>query len=542
MFVITSGEPSTPECHRRLDAQTCTFTRSEIRNVTPMFAAFQAMLDRCQTPYYCQIDADMMLDPDAVIRLYEGIRSKGDRCAQYVGWLWDDDVERPIQGVKIYNHAICSRFPYSDSISCEMGQNGAIRSAGYSIDVLPLEGWMADPGRWERTRCCLGVHWASQTPEMAFRRWQRLAQKHRQLPWMGWVAAHFRKLEQAWLDHPKDQILKARYLGIVSGLSGPIPEGELDAAAPNQDYRRLAAYVGEYSDGPKEMTLYVTDRCNFRCSFCKRQKGGIPPKGDMSAGMVSAVLAHYPTLRSCCIAGYGEPLLNGELPEILRLLLDKRIHVGLITNGSLLAENIDNIRGVGYVSVSLNAFNAEDHKAITASDSWDWVLKGIRACKSAGIRTGISYVAHKGNLHTLVGFVDSLRGLNVDFCHIHNLLPHAGVDDPFWRDNVLRADDPEVDVALSIVKAVPGADLVTSWPELITDNPPRRCMSPFIAMGVDARGDGSYCRRIDPPGNSGGVLAPESWFVPVRCETIAACTGDRDNHPACNGCFGSWRG
>lgn len=543
VYVISTGEPSTAECQRRLGNQDCLFQRDTIANVSPMFLAFQTMLDRCQTRYYVQVDSDMLLEPTAIRTLYEGIKGQGDKCAQYVCWLWDDDVERPIQGVKIYDHQVCSKYPYDNSISCEMTQNQRLSQDGYSIVAAPLTGMEHDGATWQRTACCLGTHFASQTPAMAFARWQRLLQKHRQLPWMGWIGEYPQRLEKSWLADPTNEIKKARYLGCISGMAGEIPTGEMDSRTPNQDYRRISAYVGEHSHGPRELTLYVNDKCNHRCTWCKRQVEGITGKGDLTLGMLTSVLNKYASIKSCCIAGYGEPLMHPGIGQIINELRSRNIYVGLITNGSLLSQKIEQVRGCGYISVSLNATDAESHKAVTQVDTWSAVLDGIRASKQAGIRTGISYVLHRSNLDTLPALMALLPTLGIDFCHVHNLLPHNGVNDPWWQQNVLRVNDPETIKALKSAKALPGSQYVESWPELIDPgNPPNRCQSPWVSIGIDASGMATYCRRIDPPSKeSGGSLAPNAWMCHLRTSTIAQCVGDRESHPVCNGCFGSWR-
>src|SRR3954449_6099230 len=74
VFVITTGDEPLEDCHAALDAQTCEFERQEISAVYPMGAAFQAMPDRCTTKYFVQVDADMILAPEAIATLYEAIR------------------------------------------------------------------------------------------------------------------------------------------------------------------------------------------------------------------------------------------------------------------------------------------------------------------------------------------------------------------------------------------------------------------------------------------------------------------------------------
>lgn len=566
VFVISSGEPSLADCHAHLDRQDCRFRREDIAGLTPMNRAFQAMLDRCQTPYYVQVDADMLLEPWAVSTLWAAMQDREQELfavpdtglagvAQIVGWLWDEDVQRPIQGVKLYRHDVCSRYPYTDELSCEMGVNEQLRRDDYQVLGLPLGDQDLGGGKWARTRRTLGTHYASQTPAMAFERWQRLMQKHRRLPWMAWLGEYPPKLEAEWLADPGNETRRAKYLGAVAGLVGPTPTGERDASLPNQDYRRVAAYVGEYSHGPRELTLYLTDACNFRCHFgetpCKREaEGGVPHEGALTPDTLRAVLAQHPGIRSCCIAGFGEPLLHPDLPGLVAVLAERGVAAGIITNGSLLGQRVGMLRGFGatlaYVSVSLNAATAEEHATMSRTRLWPRVLDGIRAARAAGLRCGVSHVVTTGNVDRLPAFLALARDLDASFVHLHNPLPHAGPGDLGFRRDILHRGATRALAALDAARSAPGADRVEVWPEIIDldAGPPGggACLSPLVSIGVDAKGQVSGCRRVDPPdATTGGFMWP--WRSHHYTGLLAAVTGDRpEAHPACRVCFGAWKG
>lgn len=74
VFIISTGEDTEHDCRLALQAQNCHFTLSAIRNVAPMSAAFQSMPDSCETKYFAQVDADMILDSNAINLLYQEIR------------------------------------------------------------------------------------------------------------------------------------------------------------------------------------------------------------------------------------------------------------------------------------------------------------------------------------------------------------------------------------------------------------------------------------------------------------------------------------
>ena len=79
VFVTTVGAPSYDACRQHLGAQDCAFRLQVIDRVAPMSAAFQRMLDECPTPFFVQVDEDMLLYPHAVRTLYEASPRADDR-------------------------------------------------------------------------------------------------------------------------------------------------------------------------------------------------------------------------------------------------------------------------------------------------------------------------------------------------------------------------------------------------------------------------------------------------------------------------------
>jgi hypothetical protein len=63
VFVSTVGAATFPECMACLERQDSRFRLEVIDRVAPVSAAFQLMMDRCQTPYSVQADEDMLLHP-----------------------------------------------------------------------------------------------------------------------------------------------------------------------------------------------------------------------------------------------------------------------------------------------------------------------------------------------------------------------------------------------------------------------------------------------------------------------------------------------
>jgi hypothetical protein len=90
VFIISTGEETTDDCVTALREQDCVFTIETIQDVYPMSAAFQAMPDRCETPYFIQVDADMILKPHAVRTLYNGAKRTGFFTMAAFGQLYEE--------------------------------------------------------------------------------------------------------------------------------------------------------------------------------------------------------------------------------------------------------------------------------------------------------------------------------------------------------------------------------------------------------------------------------------------------------------------
>lgn len=243
VFLISSGEPDYPKSKQALLQQDCQFTFEEIRNVSPMNAAFQQMIDRCRTPFYIQVDGDMVLEPWAIRRMYADFQKPEieqgphtrtmNRVAFLTFLLYDVHLRMNIYGVKIYRHDIMSRFPYQSSYSCEVDQSARIQKAGFfAVDCYDSDVLMG------RTVNTFGTHSPTWTSERIYNRYRRLAQKWRRFNY-GWM----KSLPQRFLN---DLIADRKGLdfwalvGFIAGTVGPLDEEkEQSFRTADEDWPRL---------------------------------------------------------------------------------------------------------------------------------------------------------------------------------------------------------------------------------------------------------------------------------------------------------------
>lgn len=213
VFVTTIGdEPNFTDCMNHLRNQTSLFTLNVIKNVAPMSAAFQNMIDSCLSPYYVQVDEDMLLHPSAIEYLY-GIISRSHKSVCIVcAPLWDCEINMPIYGAKIYRHSIVRKFPYANKASCEVEQITRMNAAGFHILYIPLI----------NTRC-IGEHGKNYTNASIFNRWERLFEKHRRTGHIAWIEPWPKMLLERYI-RTRDDLHLFALLGAISGIVRPIPE------------------------------------------------------------------------------------------------------------------------------------------------------------------------------------------------------------------------------------------------------------------------------------------------------------------------------
>ncbi|MDO5658933.1 MAG: GTP 3',8-cyclase MoaA [Paracoccus sp. (in: a-proteobacteria)] len=152
------------------------------------------------------------------------------------------------------------------------------------------------------------------------------------------------------------------------------------------------------------LRLSVTDRCDFRCTYCMAEHMQFLPKRDLLTleeldRLCSAFIGLG--VRKLRITG-GEPLMRRDIMSffkgISRHLGNGLDELTLTTNGSQLARFAGDLAaaGVRRVNVSLDTLDPDRFAAITRWGRLPQVLDGIRAATRAGLQVKINTVALKG--------------------------------------------------------------------------------------------------------------------------------------------------
>jgi len=200
------------------------------------------------------------------------------------------------------------------------------------------------------------------------------------------------------------------------------------------------------------LRVSVTDRCDFRCTYCMAEDMTFLPKRDLLSleeldRLCSAFIAQG--VRKIRLTG-GEPLVRKGIMTLVESL-SRHLKSGaleeltLTTNGSQLAKHAAALahHGVKRINVSVDTLDPAKFRQITRWGDLSKVLEGMSAAQKSGIAVKLNAVALKGvNEHEIPEMIRWAHGQGADLTVIETM-PMGDIDgdrtDQYLPLSVLRA-------------------------------------------------------------------------------------------------------
>jgi cyclic pyranopterin phosphate synthase len=166
-----------------------------------------------------------------------------------------------------------------------------------------------------------------------------------------------------------------------------------------------APLIDPFARAIRYLRVSVTDRCDFRCTYCMTEHMTFLPKAELlTLEELDRLCSAFVGLgvEKLRITG-GEPLVRKGIMTFFRAM-SRHLQSGalreltLTTNGSQLARFAPELAdcGVRRVNVSLDTLDPAKFARITRWGRLPQVLEGIQAAQKAGLRVKINAVALKG--------------------------------------------------------------------------------------------------------------------------------------------------
>ncbi|HEX2228314.1 MAG TPA: GTP 3',8-cyclase MoaA [Candidatus Binatia bacterium] len=162
--------------------------------------------------------------------------------------------------------------------------------------------------------------------------------------------------------------------------------------------------VDAYKRPLKDLRISVTDRCNYRCTYCMPldEYEWINKKEILTFEEITRLATLFVRfgVEKIRLTG-GEPLVRKNLDQLVAKLsaIPGIKDLCLTTNGSLLAEQIEALSAAGLkrVNVSVDTLDPEKFKRMTKRGDLAKVLEGIFSAKKYGItRIKLNAVVERG--------------------------------------------------------------------------------------------------------------------------------------------------
>lgn len=165
----------------------------------------------------------------------------------------------------------------------------------------------------------------------------------------------------------------------------------------------------------RDLRISVTDRCNFRCTYCMPKEifgddYAFMPKSELLSfeeiTRIARLFAAF-GVKKIRLTG-GEPLLRRDLPDLIRMLNDIEgvEDIGLTTNALLLKQHGQALYDAGLrrLNVSLDALSADTFGKMNGRGIGpERILDNITWAKSIGFHVKVNMVVQKGvNDHEVV--------------------------------------------------------------------------------------------------------------------------------------------
>ena len=221
----------------------------------------------------------------------------------------------------------------------------------------------------------------------------------------------------------------------------------------------------------RDLRISVTDRCNFRCTYCMPEDGlDWLPRSELltfeEIERVARVLVERFGIDSIRLTG-GEPTVRAKLPVLVELLAGLGVDLALTTNGATFRAHAADLAAAGLrrVNISLDSLHRDRFEQLTRRDELDRVLDGIDAALEAGLDpVKINVVAMRGvNEDEIVDFARFGRERGVEVRFIEFMPLDA---DQAWSDGAVVTQQEivsTIDEVFPLEPVVRGNEPAARW-------------------------------------------------------------------------------
>jgi radical SAM protein with 4Fe4S-binding SPASM domain len=179
---------------------------------------------------------------------------------------------------------------------------------------------------------------------------------------------------------------------------------------------------------PLIVSWNVTRKCNLKCSHCYINATKNELKNELTTGEGKNLIDQIASVsKPMLILSGGEPLLRGDLFELIRYGTQKGLRMALGSNGYLLDKEMAyQLEGAGIktASISLDSSSPNLHDTFRGvQGSWSKAIEAIKALKETNIIVQVNTTLTKQNYDDIDNIMSLIENLGVENFHLFFLVP-----------------------------------------------------------------------------------------------------------------------
>jgi len=238
---------------------------------------------------------------------------------------------------------------------------------------------------------------------------------------------------------------------------------------------------GHLRSGKPIVVWNCTRRCNLACVHCYSESGPGAEATELSTEQGKKLLGDLAAFEvPVVLFSGGEPLVREDLGELASHAVGLGMRAAVSTNGTLItAARAAVLRdaGIAYVGISLDGIGVTNDRFRGVPGAFERAMNGIRACIDAGLKVGLRFTIHKGNVADVPRVFDLIERERIPrACFYHLVYAGRGshlIDEDLTRDQARSTIDLIIDRAAALHSGGHPAEILT------VDN---HCDGPWIYM------------------------------------------------------------
>ena len=257
---------------------------------------------------------------------------------------------------------------------------------------------------------------------------------------------------------------------------------------------------------PFSLVLVTNTTCNYSCSYCKIWERRDP---ELTTAQIDGLIdqaAQLGTVR-LGLTG-GEPLLRDDIGHIISHAKSRGLYVSLNTNGSLVAERLQDLKDLDLITLSFDG-DETAHDRSKKKGAYGHVMQAIALAKRHNIEVSTTTTLTRDNLGAVDFVIDKARelGFKAAFQLLHHP-PAAAGDASFlmppdgqYRDCLRKLKAYKQQYPRTVLNSKRYFDMLLEWPDYskpVLDTFRRKltCKAGGLYCHIDVNGDVYQCHQL----------------------------------------------